>query len=170
MWGEAVTWRKMSEPAAPPGLVTAQTGRRGWGPVLFIVGMLALAFNLRAAITSLPPVFPELASALHLSSAAISALAAVPVLCFAVFSPVAAPLSRRFGEERVLLASLLLLAVGLLARGALPGVLLFPGTVLAAGAIALMNVLMNVLLPSLVKRRRPHQAGLLIGLYLLSLA
>src|SRR5205085_5223224 len=59
-----------------------------------------------------------------------------------------------------------LLAVGLAARGALPGTLLFPGTVLAAGAIALVNVL----LPSLVKRRRPGQAGLLIGVYLLSLA
>jgi len=83
-----------------------------------------------------------------------------------VFSIPAAPLARRFGEERVLLVSLLLLAVGLLARGALPRLLLFPGTVLAGAAIALMNVL----LPSLVKRRRPNQAGLLIGLYLLSLA
>jgi CP family cyanate transporter-like MFS transporter len=134
--------------------------------VLFITGVLVLAFNLRAAITSLPPVFPELAAGLHLSPVAIAALAAVPVLCFAVFSPVAAPLSRRFGEERVLLAALLLLAAGLLARGALPGALLFLGTVVAAGAIALMNVL----LPSLVKRRRPGQAGLLIGTYLLSMS
>jgi CP family cyanate transporter-like MFS transporter len=44
--------------------------------------------------------------------------------------------------------------------------MLFPGTVLAGAAIALMNVL----LPSLVKRRRPDQAGLLIGVYLLALA
>jgi MFS transporter, CP family, cyanate transporter len=134
--------------------------------VLFVTGMLALAFNLRAAITSVPPVFPELASSLHLPSAAIAVLAAVPVLCFGVFSPVAAPASRRFGEERVLLAALVLLAAGLLARGALPGSLLFPGTVVACGAIALMNVL----LPSLVKRRRPAQAGLLIGIYLLSMS
>src|SRR5260370_33806970 len=151
----------MSDPVAPPALVTGRTGRRGWVPVLFLTGMLTLAFNLRAAITSLPPVFPELASALHLSPTAIAALAAVPVLCFAVFSPVAAPLSRRFGEERVLRAALFLLPAALLARGALPGALLFPGTVVAAGAIALMNVL----LPSLVKRRRPGQAGLLIGTY-----
>ena len=156
----------MSEPAVRPAPAEARTSRHTWAVALFVAGILALAFNLRGAITSLPPVFPELADQLNLSSATIAALAATPVLCFAVFSIVAAPLSRRFGEERVLLASLLLLAVGLLARGALPGVLLFPGTVLAAGAIALMNVL----LPSLVKRRRPDQAGLLIGLYLLSLA
>jgi len=136
------------------------------GVALFVTGILALAFNLRAAVTSLPPVFPELASHLHLSSAAIAVLAAAPVLCFAVFSLPAAPLSRRFGEERVLLAALLALAAGLLMRGALPGWLLFPGTVVAAGAVAFMNVL----LPSLVKRRSPARAGLLIGIYLLSLS
>jgi MFS transporter, CP family, cyanate transporter len=132
---------------------------------LLTVGIMVLAVNLRAAITSLPPVFPELSAALHLSSASIAVLAAIPVLCFGLFSGVAAPLSRGFGEERVLLAALLLLAAGLLLRGAAPESMLFPGTVLAGGAIALMNVL----LPSLVKRRRPEQAGLLIGAYLLML-
>ncbi len=148
-------------PATPP----AGAGRPSWAVPLFIAGITALAFNLRAAITSLPPVVPELSARLHLPPAGIAVLAATPVLCFAVFSPLAAPLSRRFGEERVLLAALGLLAGGLLLRAALPGRLLFPGTVVAAGAIALMNVL----LPSLVKRRRPAQAGLLIGIYLLGL-
>jgi MFS transporter, CP family, cyanate transporter len=136
------------------------------GTALLAAGILVLAINLRAAIASLPPVFPDLSAALHLSSASISVLAAVPVLCFGVFSGLGAPLSRRFGEERVLLAALFLLAGGLLLRGALPGAMLFPGTVLAGGAIALMNVL----LPSLVKRRRPDRAGLLIGAYLLMLS
>ena len=131
-----------------------------------MAGIVVLAFNLRGSITSLPPLFPELSSSLHLSPAAIAALAATPVLCFGVFSGVAAPLSRRYGEERVLLVALALLGIGLLGRAALPAWLLFPGTVLAAAAIALMNVL----LPSLIKRRQPDRAGLLIGVYLLSLA
>jgi CP family cyanate transporter-like MFS transporter len=133
---------------------------------LFVVGIVALAFNLRAAITSLPPLFPELSASLGLSAAALSVLGAVPVLCFGVFCIVAAPLSRRFGEERVLEVALVLLVAGLLLRGGLPGVMLLPGTALAAAAIALMNVL----LPSLVKRRAPGRAGLLIGIYLLSLS
>jgi CP family cyanate transporter-like MFS transporter len=133
---------------------------------LLVVGMLALALNLRAAITGLPPVFPELSAALNLSSATIAVLAAVPVLCFGLFSGLGAPLSRRFGEERVLLVALLLLAAGLLLRGAAPEVMLFPGTMLAGGAIALGNVL----LPSLIKRRRPGHAGLLIGAYLLTMS
>ena len=131
-----------------------------------MAGIVVLAFNLRGSITSLPPLFPELSSSLHLSPAAIAALAATPVLCFGVFSGVAAPLSRRYGEERVLLVALALLGIGLLSRASSPAWLLFPGTVLAAAAIALMNVL----LPSLIKRRQPARAGLLIGIYLLSLA
>ncbi|HEX3389812.1 MAG TPA: MFS transporter [Streptosporangiaceae bacterium] len=156
----------MPDPAAPPAPSPPRTRRRGQTWVLFVVGVLAIAFNLRAAITSLPPLFPELSVRLHLSSAGLSVLASVPVLAFGVFSGVAAPLSRRFGEERVLGGAVGLLAAGLILRGLAPGVLLFPGTALAAAAIALLNVL----LPSLVKRRAPERAGLLIGLYLLSLS
>ena len=109
--------------------------------VLLTAGIMVLAVNLRASITSLPPVFPELSAALHLSNGSITVLAAVPVICFGLFSGLGGPLSRSFGEERVLLAALLLLAAGLLLRGALPGSMLFPGTVLAGGAIALMMLL-----------------------------
>jgi MFS transporter, CP family, cyanate transporter len=136
------------------------------GLALLITGVLALAINLRSAVTSLPPIFPELESALHISAASLSLLAAIPVLCFGVFSGAGAPLSRRFGEERVLGTALVLLAVGLLLRGLSPAGLLFPGTIVAGAAIALLNVL----LPSLVKRRMPERAGLVIGLYLLMLS
>jgi CP family cyanate transporter-like MFS transporter len=136
------------------------------GTAILVAGILVLALNLRAAITSLPPVFSDLAARLHLSTTEVTALATIPVLCFGLFSGAAAPLSRRFGEERVLLGALGMLAAGLVLRGVLPGALLYPGTVLAMGSIALMNVL----LPSLVKRRQPSRAGTLIGAYLLCLA
>jgi MFS transporter, CP family, cyanate transporter len=152
---------KIKDEAAPRRLLTPARGG-----ALLVIGVLALAINLRSAITSLPPVFPELESALHISASSLALLATVPVLCFGVFSGSGAPLSRRFGEERVLFAAVLLLAAGLLLRGISPTVLLFPGTIVAGAAIALMNVL----LPSLLKRRAPERAGLLIGLYLLMLA
>jgi len=133
---------------------------------LLVVGVAALGFNLRGAITSLPPVFPELQASLGLSTTAISVLAATPVICFGLVSGFAASLSRRLGEERVLLIALILLAAGLAARGAAPGALLFPGTVLAAAAIAVMNVLLS----SLIKRRWPERAGFLIGLYITALS
>jgi CP family cyanate transporter-like MFS transporter len=177
--------RAGSSPAGPPqagppqaggspgdggsGAGRGGAGRRGLqagGAGLLIAGILALAANMRAAITSLPPLFPQLHGALHLSPAGQAVLAAIPVLCFGVFSGSGAPLARRFGEERVLGAALVTLAAGLALRAADPGVLLFPGTIVAGGSIALLNVLT----PSLVKRRQPERAGLLIGLYLLALS
>lgn len=134
--------------------------------ILLVVGVAALGFNLRGAISSLPPIFPELQTRLHLSAAAISVLAATPVICFGVVSGFAAWWSRRLGEERVLLIAIIALAAGLLLRGAVPGAMLFPGTVLASGAIAVMNVLLS----SLIKRRWPERAGFLIGLYITALS
>ena len=128
--------------------------------------MLALGYNLRGSITSLPPVFPELQDSLHLSAATVSALAATPVICFGVVSGFAAALARRAGEERVLFGAMVALVAGLAARGAAPSVLLFPGTIVASGAIAVMNVLLS----SLIKRRWPERAGFLIGLYITALS
>jgi CP family cyanate transporter-like MFS transporter len=135
------------------------------GGALLIGGILAVSLNMRAAITSLPPVYPEMSAAAGWSAATEAALAAVPVLSFAVFSGVAPALARKLGDERVLGLAMLLLAAGLGLRSAAPGIMLFPGTVVASCAIALVNVL----LPSLIKRRRPERAGLLIGLYLMTL-
>jgi MFS transporter, CP family, cyanate transporter len=143
-----------------------EPARRPLAAALLVVSIAALAFNLRAAITSLPPVFPELETKLRLSSAAVTLLATTPVLCFGLVSGLAASLSRRLGEERVLFGALIVLSGGLLLRGALPGSMLFPGTVLASGAIAIMNVLLS----SMIKRRWPARAGLLIGIYLTSLS
>src|ERR1700675_4689983 len=127
------------------------SARRPYEITLLIVAVVAAGFNLRTAITSLPPVFPDLQDRLHLSSAALSLLAATPVICFGVVSAFAAWLNRRFGEEPILLVALGVLTAGLLLRGVAPETMLFPGTALAASAIAILNVLLS----SLVKRRWP---------------
>ena len=144
----------------------AANERRPYEITLLIVAMAAAGLNLRAAITSLPPIFPDLQTQLHLSSATLSLLAATPVICFGVVSAFAAWLNRRYGEEANLLVALVLLTAGLLLRGAAPGIMLFPGTALAASAIAVLNVLLS----SMAKRRWPERAGLLIGIYLTALS
>ncbi len=140
--------------------------RRPYEITLLVGAVAAAGLNLRTAITSLPPLFPDLQTQLHLSSAALSLLAATPVICFGVVSAFAAWLNRLYGEEAILLVALLLLTAGLLLRGALPGSMLFPGTALAASAIAVLNVLLS----SMVKRRWPERAGLLVGIYLTALS
>ena len=140
--------------------------RRPYAIPLLVVAVAAAGFNLRTAITSLPPLFPDLQTRLQLSSVVLSLLAATPVICFGVVSAFAAWLNRRFGEEVILLGALVVLTAGLVLRGAAPGILLFPGTALAASAIAILNVLLS----SMVKRRWPERAGLLIGIYLTALS
>ena len=140
--------------------------RRSYQITLLVVAVAAAGFNLRTAITSLPPLFPELAARLDLSPATLSLLATTPVLCFGAVSAFAPWINRRWGEERSLLIALTVLTAGLLLRGAAPSTMLFPGTVLAASAIAVMNVLLS----SMVKRRWPERAGLLVGIYLTTLS
>jgi MFS transporter, CP family, cyanate transporter len=144
----------------------AASERRPYEITLLVVAVAAAGLNLRTAITSLPPLFPDIASRLHLASAALSLLAATPVICFGVVSAFAAWLNRRFGEEAILLAALAVLTAGLLLRGVAPDLLLFPGTVLASSAIAILNVLLS----SMVKRRWPERAGLGVGIYLTALS
>ena len=144
----------------------AGVARRPYEITLLVVAVAAAGLNLRTAITSLPPLFPDLQTQLHLSTATLSLLAATPVICFGVVSAFTAWLNRRYGEEMILLVALVLLTAGLLLRGVAPGVMLFPGTVLAASAIAVLNVLLS----SMAKRRWPERAGLLIGIYLTTLS
>jgi CP family cyanate transporter-like MFS transporter len=152
-------------PTPSPTTSTAPPRRARWGApaVLLVLGILLLAFNLRPALTSVPPLFPELEADLGLSTTTLTWLATVPELCFAAVAAVAAPLARRYGEELVLGVALALLALALVVRGAAPDAMIFPGTIFAAGAIATMNVLLS----SLIKRRQPERAGLVLGLYLL---
>ncbi len=133
---------------------------------LLIVGVAALGFNLRGAIASLPPVFPELQARLHLSNTEVSLLAATPVICFGVVSAFAVPLGRRLGEERTLMLAIGALIAGLVLRAVAPATLLFPGTIIACAGIAIMNVLLG----SLIKRRWPERAGFLVGIYITTLS
>jgi MFS transporter, CP family, cyanate transporter len=139
--------------------------RRSYQNALLVVAVTAAGFNLRTAVSNLPPLFPDLQTRLHLSATALSLLAATPVICFGAAAAFAAWLNRRLGEEVVLLAAMVVLTAGLALRGVAPGVMLFPGTVLAASAIAILNVLLS----SMVKRRRPDRAGHLISIYLTAL-
>ena len=139
--------------------------RRSHQTTLLVIAVTAAGFNLRTAIANLPPLFPDLQAQLHLSSAELSLLAATPVICFGAAAAFAAWLNRRFGEEVILLVALGVLTAGLLLRGAAPDIMLFPGTILAASAIAILNVLLS----SMIKRRSPERAGVLIGTYLTAL-
>src|ERR1700746_3569298 len=94
--------------------------RRSYQTLLLIVAVTAAGFNLRTAVSNVPPLFPDLQAQLHLSSAALSLLAATPVICFGAAAAPAAWLNRRVGEGVVLLAALGALRAGAPPRGVAP--------------------------------------------------
>ena len=126
-----------------------------------MLGFVLLAANLRPALTSVAPLIGLIRTDTGISNGVAGLLTALPLLTFGVLSPIAPRLAHRFGMERVLLASMLVLAVGILLRsaGAVPA--LFLGTVLLGASIAVGNVL----LPSIVKREFPERAGLTTSMY-----
>jgi CP family cyanate transporter-like MFS transporter len=148
--------------AQPSPAETAQAPRAtALRPGLILIGVLLVATNLRAAITSLGPVLRIVQGDQQLSSVAASVLVSVPLIAFATFSPIAPKVAAKLGLERALGAALLLLAAGVVLRSTPPQPLLWAGTALLGVAIAMLNVL----LPSLIKRDFPTRIGPITGAY-----
>jgi CP family cyanate transporter-like MFS transporter len=110
--------------------------------VLLALSVVLVAINLRPAVAGVGPVLPELRAGLPLSGIGAAALTTVPVLCFGLLATVAPRLARRFGIEPVLAGVMAALAAGALVRVLDGPPVLFAGTVIAGGAIAIGNVLL----------------------------
>jgi CP family cyanate transporter-like MFS transporter len=126
-----------------------------------LIGVLLIAVNLRVSFVSVGPVLANISGDLGLTSAAAGFLTGLPLIAFAVFSPLAPALASRLGLDRALWMSLLFLAAGIVLRSLpVPG-FIWAGTALIGLAIAFLNVLV----PSLVKRDFPANVSRVTGSY-----
>jgi MFS transporter, CP family, cyanate transporter len=148
-----------------PGRADQRRRLRGRG-VLLVVGIVLLAVNLRPALTGLTPLIGQIRADTGISYGVAGLLTTLPLLAMGLLSPIASLLAHRFGMERVLLASMLVLAAGILLRSAGAVTALFLGTAVLGAAIAIGNVL----LPGLVKREFPERVGLMTSTYSTALA
>jgi CP family cyanate transporter-like MFS transporter len=105
-----------------------------------------VALSLRPALTAVGPVLPRIGVDLHLGEAAQGLLGTLPLLAFAVASPLVHLASRRFGMERAVFVSLLVLAVSSALRPYTGQAGLWIGTAVVGAAIAVGNVLVPVIL------------------------
>lgn len=133
---------------------------------LTFIGVLFIAANLRAPITALGPVLTQISESFHLSSAYAGLLNALPLLIFAVTSPLAPLLTRKISIEKVLLIALALIAVGCFIRSFCGLVGLWGGTLSLGLGIAIANVLVV----PLIKRDFPDNAARCVGLYAATMA
>ncbi|MER6048966.1 MFS transporter [Streptomyces sp. NPDC001793] len=129
------------------------------------IGVVLLALNLRPALVAVSPLAGTIRADSGMSAAATSLLTALPLLCFGLLAPVAPRLGRRLGMERSLLGTMVLICLGTGLRLLDSVVALFAGTIVIGAGIAVANVL----LPGLIKRDFPAKAGLMTGLYSMSL-
>lgn len=133
--------------------------------VFLILGILFIAANLRGPITGIGPVLNQVIDSFHLSAAQAGMLTTLPLLAFAIASPMATALAKRQGLEISLFIALILIGLGLASRLIDSITVLYIGTAVIGIGIAIGNVL----LPSLIKRDFPHKVALLTSSYVLAM-
>jgi len=130
-------------------------------PEWLIIGIICIAANLRAPVTGVAPVIESIQHSFSLTAAQAGLLTSSPLLVFALFSLVAAPLARLIGLERALFLALSAMVVGVFWR-VYPSIFsLYAGNNLIAVGIALGNVLV----PSLIKAYFPQRIAFLTAIY-----
>lgn len=134
-------------------------------PEWLILGIVCIAANLRAPITSLPTVVDLIQIDTGLSSAALGLLTSLPLFVFALVSLCSASIAHRFGLERSLYYAIWLMLIGVGLRSLPHLAALYVGNNIIAVGIALGNVL----LPGLIKRDFPQRIALITSLYALSM-
>ena len=126
-----------------------------------LAGLVLLALNLRGPLVAVSAVAVDLQTDLGMTAGTVGLLTSLPVLCFGLASPAASGLIGRVGIELSVLATLLVIFVGILVRsaGAVPAA--FVGTLLIGLAITVGNLLG----PLIVGRDFRTRVALMTGTY-----
>lgn len=133
--------------------------------LFLILGIIFVAFNLRPSITAVGPLVGLIRGELGISNGVAGFITTIPLVFFALGSPIASLFGNLIGLERAVMVGLVLILIGILARSysTLSG--FFLGTAIIGLGIAIGNVL----IPAIIKRRFPDRVGLMTSLYSASL-
>lgn len=133
---------------------------------ILLVGILAVALNLRPAISSVSPILERIQSDVGLSYTALGLLTTIPTLCMGLFALAVPFLSRRYGRERAVFWGVVIVFAATAARiGSRNVAVLFGSTLLVGVGIAVTQAL----LPPLVTEYFPDRESFATGLYTASL-
>lgn len=129
--------------------------------ILLIAGIVIAAINLRPAITSVGPLIGTIRDDIGLSNWSAGILTSLPLIAFAVLSPIVPKLGNRYTNNIIMLAGLIILFIGISIRSLSFVFFLFLGTLFAGLGIAICNVL----LPAVIKDKFPAKVGLMTSIY-----
>ncbi|HIW71867.1 MAG TPA: MFS transporter [Candidatus Levilactobacillus faecigallinarum] len=129
------------------------------------LGMVLVAANMRLPITMMPGLLPGLQHHLGLPSTQAGLLTAIPLLAFAVMSPLIAHWGRHWGNNLVIYLLLVLTALGSYLRLVPTASWLFVGTLMVGIGIDGGNVL----IPAVIKDNFPTKLAVATSAYTLSM-
>jgi len=134
--------------------------------ILLFIGIIIVAFNLRPAITSVGPIIGMVRDDIGFPNWAIAFLTSLPLIAFAIMSPLVPRIANRWTNEITLTIGLLILIIGISLRTISLSFFLFTGTLLIGLGIAVLNVL----LPGVIKENFPAKVALMTSLYTTSMS
>ncbi|MGX8791033.1 CynX/NimT family MFS transporter [Oceanobacillus sp. M60] len=134
--------------------------------MLYLIAIMVIGFNLRPAITSVGPLLGTIRDQIGLENWSAGTITSLPLIAFAIVSPLAPKLGRKLGNEGAVLLGLILLFAGIGTRSIPYTPTLFIGTAIIGVGIAVMNVL----LPAVIKEKFPHKVGQMTSVYSTSMA
>lgn len=126
-----------------------------------LMGIVFITLNLRGPITGVGPIIEIIKEQYQLSNSLAGFITTLPLLAFAIFSPIVA----RFRYVTMMLYGLVFIALGELIRSYSGEIGLFFGTLIMGVGIAIANVL----LPSIIKSKFPKTFGKIMSIYSLAL-
>ena len=134
--------------------------------ILMIIALFIASLNLRPSINSIAPVLETIRTSLGMNASVASLLTSIPVLCMGLFAPLAIKFSGKWGIERVLGWSLLVIGVGTILRFFTQSTSFLLITAFIAGiGIAFAGPL----LPGFIKRHFPKHVPSMIAIYTVAL-
>lgn len=128
---------------------------------LIILGIIFIAFNLRAPITAVGSVVEMIKSEYHLTSGMTGFITTLPLLAFALISPFVAKISQKLGYGKTMFLGLVFILVGEFTRSYTNVLGLFLGTTFLGIGIAIGNVL----IPSIIKLKFKGKVGMMTSVY-----
>lgn len=129
--------------------------------LVIILSVISLAIVLRTPITGVGAIMSVIKESLNINNTVAGFITTIPLLAFAVISPFVTNFSRKYGLEKSLLYSVILISIALLARYYIEINVLFITTFLIGVGIAFGNVL----LPAFIKKYYSNKMGVMTGVY-----
>ena len=136
--------------------MTKQTNK-----VIILLGIILLGMILRTPITSVGAIIGPLKNLLEINNTVAGLITTIPLIAFAIFSPLVAKISNKIGLEKTIFLATIVASIGLLLRFYINTSVFFVTTFIIGVGITVGNVL----LPGLTKKYFPENLGVMTGFY-----